>query len=39
MTAEGVDEPLVALEDARRGRNIPPSRFRTLPFGESLRGQ
>ena len=36
MTTEGIDEPLCALEEARRARNIPPSRFRTLPFGESL---
>ena len=37
LTAEGIDEPLRALEDARRARNIPPARFRTLGFGESLR--
>jgi L-ascorbate metabolism protein UlaG (beta-lactamase superfamily) len=37
MTAEGIDEPLRALEDARQARSIPPSRFRTLGFGESLR--
>ena len=37
LTTEGIDEPLRALEDARRARNIPPSRFRTLGFGESLR--
>ena len=37
MTTEGIDEPLRALEEACRARNIPPSRFRTLPFGESLR--
>jgi hypothetical protein len=37
MTTEGIDEPLRALEDACRARNIPPSRFRTLPFGESVR--
>jgi L-ascorbate metabolism protein UlaG (beta-lactamase superfamily) len=37
MTIEGIDEPLRALDDARRARNIPPSRFRTLPFGESVR--
>jgi len=36
MTTEGIDEPLRALEEARRARNVPPSRFRTLPFGESL---
>jgi len=37
MTAEGIDEPLHALEDACRDRNIPPSRFRTLGFGDSVR--
>jgi L-ascorbate metabolism protein UlaG (beta-lactamase superfamily) len=37
MTTEGIDEPLRALEDARRAHNISPSRFRTLRFGESVR--
>jgi L-ascorbate metabolism protein UlaG (beta-lactamase superfamily) len=37
LTTEGIDDPLCALEDACRARNIPPSRFRTLGFGESLR--
>jgi L-ascorbate metabolism protein UlaG (beta-lactamase superfamily) len=37
LTTERIDDPLRALEDARRGNNIPPSRFRTLGFGESLR--
>jgi L-ascorbate metabolism protein UlaG (beta-lactamase superfamily) len=37
MTAEGIDEPLRALEAARHTRNVPSSRFRTLRFGESLR--
>jgi L-ascorbate metabolism protein UlaG (beta-lactamase superfamily) len=37
MTLEGIDEPLRALEAARLARNIPPSRFRTLQFGESVR--
>ena len=37
LTTEGVDEPLRALEDACRAKNIPPSRFRTPGFGESLR--
>ena len=37
LTTEGIDDPLRALEDARRANNIPPSRFRTLGFGESLR--
>ena len=37
LTTEGIDDPLRALEQARRAKNIPPSRFRTLGFGESLR--
>jgi L-ascorbate metabolism protein UlaG (beta-lactamase superfamily) len=37
LTTEGIDEPLRALEDACRAKNIPRSRFRTLGFGESLR--
>ena len=37
MTIEGIDEPVRALEEARRARNIPPARFRTIGFGESLR--
>jgi L-ascorbate metabolism protein UlaG (beta-lactamase superfamily) len=37
MTAEGIDAPLHALDEACRASNIPASRFRTLGFGESLR--
>jgi L-ascorbate metabolism protein UlaG (beta-lactamase superfamily) len=37
MTTEGIDEPLRALEAACRARHIAASRFRTLPFGGSLR--
>jgi L-ascorbate metabolism protein UlaG (beta-lactamase superfamily) len=37
LTTEGIDEPLRALEEACRAKHIPPSRFRTLGFGESLR--
>src|SRR5439155_24353274 len=37
MTIEGIDEPLRALDEARRARNVPPVRFRTLGFGESVR--
>ena len=36
LTTEGIDEPLRALEDACRSRDIAPSRFRTLGFGDSL---
>ena len=35
MTAEGIDDPLRALDEARRAHNVPASRFRTLGFGES----
>jgi L-ascorbate metabolism protein UlaG (beta-lactamase superfamily) len=37
MTTEGIDEPLRALDHACRARKVPPSRFRTLGFGESVR--
>jgi L-ascorbate metabolism protein UlaG (beta-lactamase superfamily) len=37
LTTEGIDEPLRALEEACRAKSIPPSRFRTLGFGESVR--
>jgi L-ascorbate metabolism protein UlaG (beta-lactamase superfamily) len=36
LTTEGIDEPLQALEDACRAKNVAPSQFRTLGFGESL---
>jgi L-ascorbate metabolism protein UlaG (beta-lactamase superfamily) len=36
MTAEGIDEPVRALEEARRARNVPASAFRILGFGESM---
>jgi L-ascorbate metabolism protein UlaG (beta-lactamase superfamily) len=35
LTAEGIDEPARALEEARRARNVPASAFRILGFGES----
>ena len=37
LTTEGIDEPPRALDEARRARNVPPSRFRVLDFGESTR--
>jgi L-ascorbate metabolism protein UlaG (beta-lactamase superfamily) len=37
LTAEAIDAPVQALDEARRARGIPPSAFRTLGFGESLR--
>jgi L-ascorbate metabolism protein UlaG (beta-lactamase superfamily) len=35
MTAEGIDEPVRALEEARRAKSVPASAFRILGFGES----
>jgi L-ascorbate metabolism protein UlaG (beta-lactamase superfamily) len=37
LTAEGIDEPLRALAEARRANDIDDSSFRTLDFGESIR--
>jgi L-ascorbate metabolism protein UlaG (beta-lactamase superfamily) len=37
LTAEGIDEPLRALDEARRAGNVPSTRFRTLDFGDSVR--
>ncbi len=37
LTSEGIDEPLRALDDARRARSVAPSTFRTPGFGESVR--
>jgi L-ascorbate metabolism protein UlaG (beta-lactamase superfamily) len=37
LTTEGIDDPLRALDEARRANSVPPSRFRTLDFGESVR--
>jgi L-ascorbate metabolism protein UlaG (beta-lactamase superfamily) len=36
MAMEGIDEPLRALEEARRAHHVPPSTFHTLGFGESV---
>jgi len=36
LTTEGIDEPLRALDEARRARGVQESEFRTLGFGESL---
>ena len=36
MTIEGIDEPVRALAEGCRARNVPLSRFRTLGFGESI---
>jgi L-ascorbate metabolism protein UlaG (beta-lactamase superfamily) len=37
MTIEGIDEPVRALGEACREKNIPSSRFRALGFGASVR--
>jgi L-ascorbate metabolism protein UlaG (beta-lactamase superfamily) len=37
LTAEAIDAPLRALQDACHARNVPPSRFRALDFGGSTR--
>jgi L-ascorbate metabolism protein UlaG (beta-lactamase superfamily) len=37
LTTEGIDEPMRALDEARRARNVPLLRFRTVGFGESVR--
>jgi len=36
LTTEGIDEPLGALDEARRACDVSPCRFRTLLFGESI---
>ena len=37
LTTEGIDEPVRALREACDERNVSPSRFRTLGFGDSVR--
>jgi L-ascorbate metabolism protein UlaG (beta-lactamase superfamily) len=37
LTAEGIDDPLTALEQARRDRGVDPSYFHTLAHGDSVR--
>src|SRR5262245_37240430 len=37
LPAGSIDDPLRALEESLRANDIPPSRFRTLGFGESMR--
>jgi L-ascorbate metabolism protein UlaG (beta-lactamase superfamily) len=36
LTAEGIDDPLTALETSRNRRGIPPDRFFTIDFGASI---
>jgi L-ascorbate metabolism protein UlaG (beta-lactamase superfamily)/SAM-dependent methyltransferase len=38
LTTEGIDAPLHALDAARRAKNLAPTEFKTLAFGESLFG-
>lgn len=37
LTPEAIDDPLIALAEARRVRQIPDTTFRTLEWGESFR--
>ena len=37
LTTEGIDEPLRALDEARRANGVAADRFRTIGFGESAR--
>jgi L-ascorbate metabolism protein UlaG (beta-lactamase superfamily) len=37
MTIEGIDEPLRALERARRAHDVPEEKFHALDFGASIR--
>ena len=36
LTTEAIDEPLRALDAARRDRGVAPDRFRALGFGDSF---
>ena len=36
MTAEGIDDPVHALNQAREARGVGDARFRTIGFGESV---
>ena len=37
MTIEGIDAPVMALDDARRANGLAPEQFTTLEWGESIR--
>jgi L-ascorbate metabolism protein UlaG (beta-lactamase superfamily) len=37
LTSEAIDEPLRALDAARRANGVPDAQFGTLDFGESMR--
>ena len=37
LTTEGIDDPVLALEDARRARGVADGHFRMLGFGASMR--
>jgi hypothetical protein len=36
LTPEALDDPLIALDRARRDRGVSPTTFRTLDWGESF---
>jgi L-ascorbate metabolism protein UlaG (beta-lactamase superfamily) len=36
LTTEGIDEPVTALGQALKERDVPPTRFRTIGFGASV---
>jgi L-ascorbate metabolism protein UlaG (beta-lactamase superfamily) len=37
LTAEGIDDPIAALAEAKRAAGVADEAFRTLEFGESVR--
>jgi L-ascorbate metabolism protein UlaG (beta-lactamase superfamily) len=37
LSSEGIDEPVRALDEARRTANMPEAEFQALEFGESIR--
>jgi len=37
LTTEGIDEPIRALDEAKRAKNVASDRFRAIDFGESVR--
>jgi L-ascorbate metabolism protein UlaG (beta-lactamase superfamily) len=37
LSSEGIDEPVRALDEARRAANMPDVEFQVLDFGESTR--
>lgn len=37
LTPEAIDDPLIALDEARRSKGVSPEQFRALEFGASIR--